>query len=502
MKFNKLKLVGLLLGMVLITVSCEDGLADVNIDPNASQEMTYGAQLLYCQLELSGNFHQSSRGLLTQAAGFIQHAASDKVREEFPGGKYYDIDIITDATWISEYPGLIKNIVDLVSRTSENPEDVNYNAIARILKVFAFHRLTDQYGDIPYLEAGGGVLLENVLPAYDSQESIYKHMLGELEASAAALTASKPTYGSGDNYYSGDIAKWKKYAYSLMLRLGMRMSEIDAGSAQSWVNKAIAGGVFTSNEDNAISTHDALRANGTSRAFNSNNFYKLSATLVDFLRDSNDPRLEMYGTVREGGGPQKGLPNDLDATVLSNLTAPDNNIETYSTFRTKIIELGAPMIYISYAEMLLLQAEAAKRTWTSGDAESLYNAAVHAGITQWSIYGIAIPDTATIDAYLANRPYNDANGLEMIGREYWVTTYMNWYETWSNWRRTGYPMLTPVNYDGAGANVPGIIPTRFSYPDLEYSLNVESIQTAVSRLKSGEKDDFNATVWWDVSQTN
>ena len=210
----------------------------------------------------------------------------------------------------------------------------------------------------------------------------------------------------------------------------------------------------------------------------------------------------MYGTVNEGGGPQKGLPNDIDATVLSNLLAPDNNIETYSTFRTEIIELGAPMIYISYAEILLLQAEAAKRTWITGNAGNLYNAAVHAGMTQWSIYGITVPDATAIDAYLANRPYNDANGLEMIGTEYWVTTYMNWYETWSNWRRTGYPMLTPVNYDGKGANVPGIIPTRFSYPDLEYSLNAESIQAAVARLKSGEKDNFNGTVWWDVNQTN
>ncbi len=495
MKFKNFKILTALLGFVFVTNSCDDGLAELNINPAASQIMTYDAQLLNVQLNTSGSFHQNSRGLLTQAAAFIQHTASEKTEEQFPGGKYYEFNNITDAVWITEYPGVVKQIVDLVDRTSENPEDVNYNAIARIVKVLIFHRLTDEYGDVPYTEAGKGVIDENVLPVYDTQQSIYAHMLSELEYAASALTTSQPSYEGSDNYYGGDLIKWKKFAYSLMLRLGMRMSEVDQNAAGTWVGKALAGGVFTSNLDNTVSKHDATYGNGTSRAYQSNSFYRMSATLVDFLRDSNDPRIDMYGTVRGAGGPPKGMPNDVNASTL-----PDP-LETYSALRDEFTQLDSPMIYISYAEVLLMQAEAAIRGWGPGDPATLYNQAVHAGINQWIIYGIDVPDATTIDAYLAGHPYDAANGLEMIANEYWVTTYMNWYETWSNWRRTGFPALTPVVYSG-GSNISGIIPTRFSYPDEEYSLNPENINAAVSRLKSGEKDDFNSTVWWDVSQTN
>ena len=500
MKHIKIKIFAFLLGLMCLTYSCDEGLQELNVNPAASQIMSYDAQLLNVQLALTGSFHQNSRGLLTQAAAFVQHTASEKTEEQFPGGKYYEYNNITDAVWITEYPGVIKQIVDLVNRTSDNPEDVNYNAIARIVKVLAFHRVTDQYGDIPYFEAGQGIIGDNVTPVYDTQESIYKHMLSELEYAAGALTSAMPSYGDSDNYYGGDLTKWKKFAYSLMLRLGMRLSEVDPSTAQSWVAKALSGGVFTSNDDNTMSKHDATYANGTSRAVSSNSFYKLSATLVDFLRDTNDPRYDMYGTVRLGDGPPKGLPNHIDASTISSLPAP-NELETFSTFRNEFIALDAPMIYISYAEVLLMQAEAAVRGWGSGDPETLYNQAVHAGMTQWSVYGVDVPDTATIDAYLAGHPFDTNNALEMIGTEYWVTTYMNWYETWSNWRRTGYPQLVPVVYNG-GTNVSGIIPTRFSYPDNEYSLNGANIQEAVSRLRSGEKDDFNSTVWWDVSQTD
>lgn len=500
MKLDKINIIVLIASLAFLTNSCDKGLEELNVNPAASQIMTYDAQLLNVQLTLTGSFHQNSRGLLTQAAGFVQHVASEKTEEQFPGGKYYEYNNITDAVWITEYPSVIKQIVDLVNRTSENPEDVNYNAIARIVKVLAFHRLTDQYGDIPYSEAGQGIIGDNVTPKYDTQESIYMDMLGELETSAAALTDSQPSYEGSDNYYAGDLSKWRKFAYSLMLRLGMRLSEINPAAAQTWVGKALAGGVFESNEDNCYSSHDNIYSNGTSRAFSSNSFYKLSATLVDFLRDTDDPRYEMYGTVRLGDGPPKGLPNDIDATTISTLPAP-NELDTFSTFRDEFVTLDAPMLYITYAEVLLMQAEAAVRGWGPGDAETLYNAAVHAGMTQWSIYGIDVPDAATIDTYLAANPFDSNNALENIGTEYWVTTYMNWYETWSNWRRTGYPQLVPVVYNG-GTNVPGIIPTRFSYPDNEYSLNTDNINEAVSRLRSGEQDNFNSTVWWDVSQTN
>ena len=84
--------------------------------------------------------------------------------------------------WVAYYPDIIKNAVALVSQTTDNPEEVNLNAIGRILKVEAFLKLTDYYGDIPYFEAGK-IYNENIVkPRYDKQEDIYMDFLSELRA--------------------------------------------------------------------------------------------------------------------------------------------------------------------------------------------------------------------------------------------------------------------------------------------------------------------------------
>ena len=91
-------------------------------------------------------------------------------------------------------------------------------------------------------------------PHYDKQKDIYADLLKELDEATAAFGAADPTdgFGAADMYYSGDIAKWKKWGYSLMLRLAMRVSNVDAATANTYVAKAVAGGVFTSNADNVI----------------------------------------------------------------------------------------------------------------------------------------------------------------------------------------------------------------------------------------------------------
>ena len=46
---------------------------------------------------------------------------------------------------------------------------------------------------------------------------------------------------------------------------------------------------------------------------------------------------------------------------------------------------------------------------------------------------------------------------------------MNWWEAWSDWRRTGFPVLTPTNYPGNVTN--GTIPQRLRYPNAEVAGN-------------------------------
>ena len=94
-----------------------------------------------------------------------------------------------------------------------------------------------------------------------------------------------------------------------------------------------------------------------------------------------------------------------------------------------------------------------------------------------------------VTTYLATYPYNVAKpALEMIGDQYWVNHFLNWWEAWSNWRRTtgdpaspnGYPVLIPINYPG---NVTGgKIPQRLKYPNAEVAGNPNFTKSILNQM--------------------
>ena len=241
--------------------------------------------------------------------------------------------------------------------TENDPLNANLYQIARINRVMIFHRLTDLYGDIPYSEAGLAFHEGNYTPVYDSQQDIYMDMLNELNEAAQALDPAGDVPGSGDLIYGAaadPIMQWKKFAYSMMLRLAMRMSEVDDASAKTWVERAVAGGVFGSNADNAFINHDAnggrttvnRNSNILGGEWNATNTGEvfLSKTFVDFLQDNNDPRLGVFSRVLSSGDTdpanQIGLPNGLDQNGGEFDVTTDPNfpgdITNYSTIREDV----------------------------------------------------------------------------------------------------------------------------------------------------------------------
>ena len=74
----------------------------------------------------------------------------------------------------------------------------------------------------------------------------------------------------------------------------MRLSKVDATTAQSIVKKAFDGGVITDNADNAYMRHDANYMNPAGNMLNSTeaaNWYLVNS-FVDTLKNNNDPRLQ------------------------------------------------------------------------------------------------------------------------------------------------------------------------------------------------------------------
>ncbi|HUP13869.1 MAG TPA: SusD/RagB family nutrient-binding outer membrane lipoprotein, partial [Niastella sp.] len=139
-----------------------------------------------------------------------------------------------------------------------------------------------------------------------------------------------------------------------------------------------------------------------------------------------------------------------------------------------------------------LLAEAAQRGWIIGTASDYYNKGVKAAILQLNQAGAAISQSEA-DNYLNAHPYEHADGLEMINTQYWVATFADWNETWCNWRRSGYPHLTEIQYQGTITI--GSIPRRLTYPLKEASVNPQSYKEAVERIAGGDK--MTSRVWWD-----
>lgn len=321
-----------------------------------------------------------------------------------------------------------------------------------------------------------------------------------------------------------------------MLRVAMRLTKADPVSAQKWTEKAAAGGTFSGAGDNAIVQTDASNSqsqNATSNAMRTLTDYeqvRWSKTLIDFLRKTRDPRLNVIGEIPPAGlanngnealsgnpdsALQIGMPNGYDllggATDISKSPGYPGGTGTgadfaplgnYSRPRTSLyLKLGEPIFVLTYAETELLLAEAAIRGWNvSGSAQQHYTNGVSGAmqsLTQLDAQTVINP--ANISDYLKNHALDMssvANALQMINTQYWVATGTNFnlIENWFNWKRSGYPVLVPVNYPGNVTN--GTIPRRMIYLSTEILTNPVNYKAAVAHLAGG--DALTSRVWWDA----
>ncbi|MGH2566355.1 MAG: SusD/RagB family nutrient-binding outer membrane lipoprotein, partial [Ginsengibacter sp.] len=345
------------------------------------------------------------------------------------GEKYLYDQGYNDVFFQYGYQNHLKEVSHIIALIKDDPDQTNTYAMARVLRVYAFEQITDFYGDIPYSEANKGYLEALFKPKYDKQSDIYADMLKELDEAAQMLDPAKPNIGPADFIYNGDAAKWKRFAYSMMLRLGMRLTKVDPAMSENYVKKAIAGGVMQSNSDIALLNH----TNGTSLNWNWDSYYqnmeelrpnamgyglsKLCVTFVDFLKNNDDPRLPFYATLWEGNvdpsqlpassapAVQKGLPNGYDNTTIHTAVPgwTDASYLEYSEINLNTIaNMAAPSIFQSYAEVELLLSEAAIRGWGDGNAQLHYNNALTASMEMVTLFpgGFTISPTAISD-YLA-----------------------------------------------------------------------------------------------------
>ena len=383
----------------------------------------------------------------------------------------------TSFYWL--YQGPLVNLEAAI----DNANTANEAAVAKILKGYYFWHITDRWGDVPYTEALAGV--DNFTPAYNTQQAVYDSVFTLLAEAGNELDLA----GSLENdvIYGGEMAKWQKLSNTIRMLMALRLSEVDEERARTEFNAALDAGVMESNDDNLVFQHLA-DANNENYWYNqivrqSREWWAISERFMSMLEPQGDPRLSVYAdtALAEGVG-YVGLPfGTTDDDLL--------NTQDYSLLGADIHEQDAPVYLITHAQALFAQAEAAARGWTTGDAQALYNSAIEQSVLQWtgSDEGLA--------AYLgqADVAYNattEEEAIEQIAEQRYIHLFMNGYEAWAEWRRTGYPdnMVNPNGRE---------VPLRQSYTPDEALNNTENYNQAVDRQFNGE-DTIYGRLWWDV----
>ncbi len=496
----------LLLSVMLYTASCDEGFDELNTNKVSATAIDPTFQLNSATLGLS--FPTSS---LVYEIGIVQQIISPN-SGVLTGANYnQDNRASTQGNWQAYYRNVIKNTKDVISRTKEDPTRANLYHMARIVQAYAFMVLTDTYGSIPYSQGGAGYTEQIYFPTYDAQQAIYTDLIKELtEASAGLNTSGKVE--TADILYSGNIVKWKAFGNSLLLRAGMRLSKIDPATAAQTVAKAFQGGVIISNSDNAVIKHDANYANPIGNLLNATeaaNFY-MTAPFVNHLRTTKDPRLSAIAVTYVGAksGPEQTVANQTyDAAVHKGMPMGNDNagavaaakaagLASFYEFaqvdRRRVAKIQAPAFLVTASQTLLLLAEARERGWiSSGTAAEYYNSGVKAHMDQLtSIDPTIVITPAAITTFLADNPYVGATGLNQINTQYWVSSLMNGPEAFANFRRSGFPSLTPNPFPGR--EVPFIY--RLTYPNSEISVNSANVNAAISAQGA---DNLATKVWWD-----
>ncbi|MEO6221325.1 MAG: SusD/RagB family nutrient-binding outer membrane lipoprotein [Ginsengibacter sp.] len=410
--------------------------------------------------------------------------------------------------------GPVVLLTTVINQTKDNPTRSNLYNMARIWKAYVFLVLVDTYGDVPYFDAGNGYIAGSTLPKYDDDNAIYDDLLKELGEASQALDASK-AIETGDLFYKGDITQWKKLGYSLLLRVGMRYSKVDATKAQQYVTAAFTGGVIQSNADNAFIAFNSIFNHPTANSYQGTergNYY-LAKPFVDYLQSTSDPRLAVIAVKyefpanplatagAEDTNPlvQQGMPLGYnESTIATDPLFPGKSGAAwkYSQLnRRTVAKIDVPEFFITYAQTALLLAEAAQKGWVAGTAAGFYEAGVRAHMEQMKQYDVlATIPVANQDAYLLAHPFAPAMGLEQINTQYWIASFQNGSEAWANFRRSGFPALMPNPYPGVDPAVTGDFIHRLVYPVREKSVNTTNYNEAVAQMGA---DNLATRVFWD-----
>jgi len=484
-KFKYSVIIAFLTIGILTTSSCKK-FFDINSDPDAILTAPIEQQLSSLTVNMGffagSDVNRYTSLIMQQFSG--QSSGTQNNTQLFE--KYLIQGSDENNAWSSMYATILNDAENIIKNANEtgNP---HYSGVAKIIKAYAYQVTVDVWGDVPFSETQK--LTENTQPKYDSAESIYTELIKLLDQGIAEVSAttSNKSPGTNSTIYPGAFsttkANWIKFANTLKLRIYLHYSEKNPAFAKTQIDQLINSGVplFASNADNfqmafvnQAASRNPIDQHETARA----GYLVANDKIVTLMNNKLDPRRPFYFTqFPAGSGLYKGaISGDAASQNYSKLHA------YLRGFANNAYTGDAPIRMLTFAEYNFIRAEAALRFNSPGVAQTFFTAGITASMTDAGV------STANIATYLA------ANGtligttdqqLSQIITEKYIASYGVIVESWTDWRRTGYPAIAPP----ANAVVP-YVPRSLYYPQSEIDLNPNAKQ----------KPGLNVRVFWDTRQ--
>lgn len=543
-KYNIVIALSFIVGFVF---SCKD-LDELNINPNGVDPAVADLNFLMPTTitSLGQTVYNIGFGVFS---GVMQHT-----QQTGWFGGYNNYDWNNDSHSWNGYYSILMNNEEFFNKAVKDGYEF-HEGVARIIRAYLFGLITDIWGDAPYKEALKAEAGPDYFkPVFDLQKDIYLGILADLDTANTLLSKNAASYDNivpkQDVLYSGDPVKWRKLANSLALRYYMRLQAKEQGLADQGI-KMITGDpskypLITDASDDASlgfpgkSSSDSNPLNTVYDIDPAGSYMrvKMGKTLVDALRNLNDPRLAVWANkieiplvLVEGteidrivDGKREVSQDVVDEFETTNSMEVDFHPEyagvTISHSRVQIFNMNNanpaqgtknphashlneryrktsdPLVLMrlmSAAEVNLILAEAAARGIIAGEPAGFYAAGIKESFNAWGV-------GKNFDDYIADNPYN---GLESIMEQKWIASWTTAQEAWFDWRRTGLPALTT----GPLAARP-VLPLRWYYHyNNEIAKNPDNAEAAISRLEPTQylgTDQSNNSAWskmWLLQET-
>jgi hypothetical protein len=321
-------------------------------------------------------------------------------------------------------------------------------------------------------------------------------MLTQAETLLASGTGVVPA--SSDLVYAGDASKWRKFANSLKFKALMRISKAPGQSVSAQLQALVnAGQLFSSNDDSAQLIYLPAQPDSNpiyeTVIFGTRSEYKVTSVLLlgnynastnpngfKGLTFLNDDRIPVYAQKNTAGN------------YVGNTPGVENSgsYGAFSSLGTKYLDPTLPGVMLSNAQVQFLLAEAANEGYITGGvtaAQTYYFRGITANYEFNGIGGLAAAYTAQATIGFAGQVV----GRQKIAEQSWIALFGQGFEAWTEYRRTGFPVLSAVANAAPGVTV---VPTRLYFDSTEVSLNKANYDAAAASLTGG--DVLTSRLWW------